>query len=59
MNEQVYFKHFNSKSFEKVIALFHETIVDTNRGFKFFVDWEKVKKQIDKNKIVNYYHLLN
>ena len=51
MKEQVYFKHLKSKSFENIIALFHETIVDTNRGFKFFVDWEKVKKHVDKYKI--------
>lgn len=51
MNEQVYFKHFQSESIEKIINFFHDTIVDTNRGFKFFVDWEKVKEHVDRYKI--------
>jgi len=51
MNEQVYFKHLQSESIEEIITLFHETIVDTNRGFKFFVDWEKVKEHVNRYKI--------
>lgn len=51
MNEKVYFKHFHIESFEQLIAIFHKTIVDTNRGFKFFVDWQKVKDHVDRYKI--------
>ena len=51
MNEQIYFEHFHNESIEEIITFFHDTIVDTNRGFKFFVDWEKVKEHVDRYKI--------
>jgi type II restriction enzyme len=51
MNEKLYYDHFQKKSFDEVVAFFHETIIDTNRGFKFFVDWNKIKEHVSRYKI--------
>lgn len=47
----IYEKCLGAKNLEETIERFHETIVDTNRGYKFFVDWGKVERHIRKYKI--------
>ncbi|MFW6173296.1 MAG: type II restriction endonuclease [Elusimicrobiota bacterium] len=47
----VYSKCLNMDKFDKIVENFHETIIDTNRDHKFFVDWEKVKNNVDKHRI--------
>lgn len=37
--------------FEEVVEKFHDSIVYTNRDHKFFVNWEKIKKNVEKFKI--------
>lgn len=31
--------------------MFHNSIIDTNRGYDFFVDWKKVEKNIKRYKV--------
>jgi len=52
MITDVYSKCLNMDKFDKIVEHFHDTIIDTNRDYKFFVDWEKVKNNVDKHKIV-------
>lgn len=47
----IYFDFLGMKNLEDVIEEFHNTLVDTNRNYKFFVDWDKVKRHVDKYKI--------
>lgn len=42
---------YNPTTLENIFNKFLETLIDTNRGFNFFVDWEKVKRNIDELKI--------
>lgn len=51
MITDVYSKCLNMDKFDKIVEHFHDTIIDTNRDYKFFVDWEKVKNNVDKHKI--------
>jgi type II restriction enzyme len=51
MKEDVYFKCLNVQSFDDVVKKFHETIIETNRDLKFFVDWKKICMNIEKHKI--------
>lgn len=51
MNEKLYLKQFQKDSFEDIISLFLHTTLKTNRDFKFFVDWQKVKENVDRYKI--------
>lgn len=51
MDSELYSRFFKGADLEKVIDTFHETIVDTNRGYKFFVDWKKIKEHVEKHKI--------
>lgn len=51
MDKKIYAKCLGSDDFESIIEKFHDTIIDTNRGHKFFVDWAKVKKHVEKYKI--------
>lgn len=51
MQKEIYFKHFNTKDADQIITNFHDTIVDTNRGYNFFVDWEKVRDNVSVYKI--------
>ena len=47
----LYFKILKVDSTEAVINKFYDTLIDTNRGYNFFVDWDKVKKNVEKYKI--------
>lgn len=51
MKEELYLEHLHCDSPEEVLTLFHNTIIDTNRSFGFFVDWDKVKQHVDTYKI--------
>lgn len=42
MNLQAYESVLNLSSLEEIIELFHNTIIDTNRGYNFFVDWDVI-----------------
>ena len=46
-----YGKRLGTDSLEDTIERFHETIIDTNRSYNFFVNWEKVEQHVDKYKI--------
>jgi len=45
------FKKLKVDSPEAVINKFYDTLIDTNRGYNFFVDWSKVKRHVEKYKI--------
>ncbi|NLO26064.1 MAG: restriction endonuclease [Clostridiales bacterium] len=47
----IYEKRLDTGNLEEIIERFHETIVDTNRGHNFFVDWEKVERHIRRYRI--------
>jgi len=47
----IYEKRLGTGNLEETLERFHETIVDTNRGYNFFVDWEKVERHIRKYRI--------
>ncbi|MCR4431698.1 MAG: type II restriction endonuclease [Tepidanaerobacteraceae bacterium] len=49
--DSVYFKVLKVNDVEDVINRFHDTLIDTNRGYNFFVDWPKIKKNVEKYKI--------
>ncbi|WKV09556.1 type II restriction endonuclease [Thermoanaerobacterium sp. CMT5567-10] len=49
--DSIYFDFLGMKNLEDVIEEFHNTLVDTNRSYKFFVNWDKVKKHVNKYKI--------
>lgn len=51
MKEELYLEHLHCGTSAEVLALFHNTIIDTNRDFSFFVDWDKVKQNVDRYKI--------
>lgn len=51
MKEKLYFDTLNLRSFEEVLDRFHETLIDTNRGYKFFVDWDKIRKNVEEYKV--------
>ncbi len=57
MKEAVYKKYLNMDKFDEIVECFHDTIIDTNRDHKFFVDWEKVKNNVAKFKIE--FHILD
>ena len=47
----LYFKTLKVDSPEAVINKFYDTLIDTNRGYNFYVDWDKVKRHVEKYKI--------
>lgn len=51
MKEKLYTDFLGLKSFNEIIEKFHNSIIDTNRGHKFFVDWEKIKKHVEEYKV--------
>ncbi len=48
---KLYLQFLNLASEEEVIEKFHNTLIDTNRGYNFFVDWNKVKKHVERYKV--------
>lgn len=55
--KELYLEFLDVKNIESVIEKFHDTIIDTNRSYNFFVDWDKVRNNINKYKIE--FHILN
>lgn len=51
MNLSLYQNFFRNRSFDDLVDYFHNTLVDTNRGYHFFVNWEKIKQNIEKYRI--------
>ncbi len=51
MKENVYFENLELNNFEKILDKFHDTLIDTNRGYKFFVNWGKIKKNVEEHKV--------
>ncbi|HRV06276.1 MAG TPA: type II restriction endonuclease [Candidatus Saccharicenans sp.] len=51
MKEESYFNFFRFRAVEEVIEEFHRTLLYTNRDFKFFVNWQKVKQNVQKYKV--------
>lgn len=51
MKQEIYLSSLNLRSEKEIIDKFHETIIDTNRGHKFFVDWDKIEKNIENYKV--------
>ena len=51
MKEESYFSFFNLSTAEEVIEKFQQTLLPTNRDFKFFVNWQKVKQNVQKYKV--------
>lgn len=49
--DSIYTDFFGLNNIDDVIEKFHDTLVDTNRGYKFFVDWDKIKMHVGKYKI--------
>lgn len=47
----MYQNFFNTNDFDDIIEAFHETIIDTNRSYNFFVDWEKIERNIKQYKV--------
>jgi|GEM_PF-6112139 len=41
MNLPLYQSTLGLNTLNEIIEMFHNTIVDTNRGYKFFVDYGK------------------
>jgi len=44
-------KGFNFSSIDEVVEFYLSTLLETNKTYDFFVDWEKVKSFVEKNKI--------
>lgn len=51
MEIDVYSKCLRMNKFDRIVEHFHETIIDTNRDHKFFVDWKKIQANVQKSKI--------
>jgi len=47
----LYYKVLKVDSPEAVLNKFYDTLIDTNRGYNFFVDWNKVERHVDRYKI--------
>ncbi len=46
-----YLTFFRLKNEEEILKKFKETLIDTNRSFNFFVNWEKVKNNVERFKV--------
>lgn len=51
MNIHLYNSYFRTDNKKTIIDQFLKSLIDTNRGHEFFVDWDKVKQRIEQNKI--------
>lgn len=47
----LYFKKLEVDRPEAILNKFYHTLIDTNRGYNFFVDWDKVKRHVEEYKI--------
>jgi len=48
---EIYQKYFEVSSVDDLIQLFQDSLIITNRTPEFFVDWKKVKQNVDSIKI--------
>ncbi len=51
MMKELYFKFLNVEDECSVVEKFHDTLVDTNRSFDFFVNWDKVVRHVEEYRI--------
>lgn len=51
MQINIYRDFFNLLDRESIINLFFNTLIETNHDFKFFVDWAKIKANVEKYKL--------
>lgn len=51
MNIAPYAKVLDRNCPEEIVNLFHDTLVTTNRNHEFFVDWAKVKKNVERYRV--------
>ena len=51
MNAEIYQKYLSLATPELIVDEFHRTIIDTNRGHNFFVDWDKIKSHVQRYKV--------
>ncbi|MDI6816747.1 MAG: type II restriction endonuclease [Actinomycetota bacterium] len=51
MEKHIYASCLGISDVDALISLFHETLIDTNRGHNFFVAWEKVYRHTERHKI--------
>ena len=49
-NINAYKKYFNYNTVEKINRAFTDSLLTTNRTYEFFVNWEKVKNNVEKYK---------
>ena len=49
--KEIYFKNLNVDNREAVLNLFYDSLIETNRSFDFFVNWEKIRSYFDEYKI--------
>ena len=47
MDKRVYRELFQCETEEEALKRFEETLTDTNRTFDFFVDWQKIRKNVE------------
>ncbi|MGI6486499.1 MAG: type II restriction endonuclease [Tepidanaerobacteraceae bacterium] len=47
----LYFKKLEVDRPEAILNKFYHTLINTNRGYNFFVDWDKVKRHVEEYKI--------
>jgi type II restriction enzyme len=48
MRQDVYNACLETSNFRAIVQEFYESLVDTNRGHKFYVDWDKVKRNVER-----------
>ena len=47
--EQIYFDKLKIDSFDAILNAFFDSIIDTNRTYDFFVDWNKIRAKIEND----------
>lgn len=51
MKETLYNKVLGVSTFDKIVEKFHDTTIDTNKSYDFFVNWDKVRDHVNLYKI--------
>lgn len=51
MQINIYQDFLNILDKKSIVNLFFDTLIETNHDFKFFVDWKKVKANVEKYKL--------
>ena len=51
MNDlSLYKKHLKINTLDELIKEFQDTLLESNMTFSYFCDWDKIKKNVEKNK---------